>query len=55
MNTIRLAADADAQAIQAIYAPYVQHMPISFELEPPLVSSLWVRLVVEPGAATTSR
>lgn len=33
--SIRLATDADAAAIAAIYAPSVQYSPISFELEPP--------------------
>jgi L-amino acid N-acyltransferase YncA len=44
MTTIRLATEADAEAIQAIYAPYVQHTPISFELEPPSVEEMRERI-----------
>jgi phosphinothricin acetyltransferase len=32
---IRIATPADAPGIRAIYAPVVEHTPISFELEPP--------------------
>lgn len=32
---IRLASEADAPALAAIYAPYVRETAISFELEPP--------------------
>ena len=42
--TIRLASDADAAAIQAIYAPYVLETPISFELTPPSVETIAQRL-----------
>lgn len=41
--TIRLAAPADAEQVQAIYAPYC-HTPISFELEPPSVEEVRSRL-----------
>ncbi len=44
MTTIRLATEADAGAIQAIYAPYVQNTPISFELEPPPVEEMRERI-----------
>ncbi|MEP7358289.1 MAG: N-acetyltransferase family protein [Anaerolineales bacterium] len=41
---IRLAAEADAAAIQAIYAPYVRGTVISFELEPPSVDEMARRM-----------
>jgi len=34
-HTLRLATPADADAVAAIYAPYVAETAISFELEPP--------------------
>ena len=37
MLTIRLANLTDAQAIQAIYAPYVEKTAITFEYEVPSV------------------
>jgi phosphinothricin acetyltransferase len=42
--TIRLATPDDAKHVQAIYAPYC-HTPISFELGPPSVEEMKVRLV----------
>lgn len=41
---IRLATEADAEAIQAIYAPYVRDTVISFELEPPDVETMRGRI-----------
>lgn len=41
--TIRLATPADAEQVQAIYAPYCS-TPISFELEPPSVEEMRGRL-----------
>ena len=41
---IRLATEADAEAIQAIYAPYVLETVISFELEPPDVTTMRERI-----------
>lgn len=41
---IRLAVPEDAAAIQAIYAPYVRHTPISFELEPPTIAEMVRRI-----------
>jgi L-amino acid N-acyltransferase YncA len=41
---IRLAVEADAEAIQAIYAPYVLETVISFELEPPDVTTMRERI-----------
>ena len=35
MREIRLATPGDAEAVAAIYAPYVEETPISFEYEPP--------------------
>ena len=43
-STIRLATEADAEAIQAIYAPYVRVTAISFELEPPDVAEMRTRI-----------
>jgi phosphinothricin acetyltransferase len=42
--TIRLATESDAEQIQAIYAPYVIHTAISFELEPPTVEEMRGRI-----------
>jgi L-amino acid N-acyltransferase YncA len=42
--TIRLAAEADAAAVQAVYAPYVHSTAISFELEPPDVDEMRERI-----------
>jgi phosphinothricin acetyltransferase len=41
--TIRLATPADAEQVQAIYAPYC-HTPISFELGPPSVPEIRSRM-----------
>ncbi|MGX5217814.1 arsinothricin resistance N-acetyltransferase ArsN1 family B [Pseudomonas segetis] len=41
---IRIAHVSDAQAIQAIYAPLVEHSAISFELEPPSVAEMARRI-----------
>lgn len=43
--TLRMATPADAQDIQAIYAPIVAHTAISFELEPPTVEEMRERIV----------
>src|SRR5690242_12528636 len=43
-TSIRLAKPADAEAIQAIYAPNVANTPISFELEPPSVAEMARRI-----------
>jgi len=43
--TIRLAGESDAEQIRAIYAPYVTHTAISFELEPPTVEEMRRRIV----------
>lgn len=41
---IRLAVEDDAEALQAIYEPYVRETPISFELEPPDVNTMRERI-----------
>jgi len=41
---IRLACEADAAAVQAIYAPYVRDTAISFETEPPSVDEMGRRI-----------
>jgi L-amino acid N-acyltransferase YncA len=41
---IRLACEDDAEQIAAIYAPYVLHTPISFELEPPTPEQMRQRI-----------
>src|SRR5213593_2199180 len=41
---IRLAGEADAEAVQAIYAPYVRDTAISFETEPPTVEEMGRRI-----------
>lgn len=41
---IRPAVPQDAEAIQAIYAPMVQHTSISFEVEPPTVAEMRRRI-----------
>lgn len=43
-GTIRLATEADADAIQAIYAPFVQDTVISFEVEPPTPEDMRQRI-----------
>src|SRR5256886_16538050 len=51
MAVIRLADEADAGAMLAIYAPYVRETAISFELEPPSEGEFRrrVRSVLEAG------
>lgn len=44
MINIRVAAPADAAAIQAIYAPVVRDTAISFELEPPSAAEMAKRI-----------
>ena len=41
---IRFATDADAPAIAAIYAPYVENTPISFEYDAPSPSEMALRM-----------
>ena len=41
---IRFATDADAPAIAAMYAPYVENTPISFEYEPPSANEMMARM-----------
>jgi L-amino acid N-acyltransferase YncA len=41
---IRLACEADAAAVQAIYAPYVRDTAISFETDPPPVEEMGRRI-----------
>lgn len=41
---IRLAEPSDAAAIQAIYAPYVENTPISFEVETPSIREMARRI-----------
>ena len=41
---IRLVTESDAAQIQALYAPYVLHTAISFELEPPTVDDVRQRI-----------
>jgi L-amino acid N-acyltransferase YncA len=43
-SVIRVAREADAAAVQAIYAPVVKETAISFELEPPSVDEMASRL-----------
>ena len=45
MNAVRIAAEADAEAIAAIYAPYVRETAISFDEEPPSPDEMRRRLV----------
>jgi L-amino acid N-acyltransferase YncA len=45
MLTIRIATEADAAQIQAIYAPIVRDTAISFEFEPPSVEETGQRIV----------
>ena len=44
MLTIRSASLSDAQAIQAIYAPYVEKTAITFEYEVPSVQEFEARI-----------
>lgn len=41
---IRLATEADAEGIRAIYAPIVAHTAISFETEPPSAAEMRARI-----------
>jgi len=41
---LRLATPDDAQAIQSIYAPFVESTPISFEIEPPTTTEMAERI-----------
>jgi L-amino acid N-acyltransferase YncA len=41
---LRLAGDQDAEGVQAIYAPVVEHTAISFEIAPPSVDELRDRM-----------
>jgi L-amino acid N-acyltransferase YncA len=47
---IRLAEERDAEAVQRIYAPFVLHTAVSFEIEPPGVDEMRSRI-----AATLAR
>jgi L-amino acid N-acyltransferase YncA len=47
---IRDAGPADAEAVQAIYAPVVRDTAISFELEPPTVEEMRGRIVATTGS-----
>jgi phosphinothricin acetyltransferase len=42
---IRVARPADADAVQAIYAPVVRDTPVSFEWEPPSVAEMRDRII----------
>jgi L-amino acid N-acyltransferase YncA len=42
---IRLAEERDAEVIQRIYAPFVLHTAVSFEIEPPSVDEMRSRIV----------
>ena len=44
-HLIRLATEDDAEAIAAIYAPYVRDTAISFELEPPDAAAFRAKIV----------
>jgi L-amino acid N-acyltransferase YncA len=44
MNAVRLATEADAAAIAAIYAPYVRETAISFDEVPPTAAEMARRL-----------
>lgn len=44
MNSIRLATEADAPAVHAIYAPIVRDTIISFEYEPPAMDEMCRRI-----------
>lgn len=50
MGSIRVAAEADAEAIAAIYAPYVLGTAISFEEEPPTPAEMARRIASTLGA-----
>ena len=42
--TIRMAGEADAEQVGAIYAPYVRETAISFEVEPPTTEEMGARI-----------
>ena len=44
MNAVRAATEADAEAIAAIYAPYVLETPISFDEKPPSADEMRLRV-----------
>eukprot|EP01030_Chromulinospumella_sphaerica_P023844 gene23844-23898_t len=44
MGSVRIASEADAEAIAAIYAPYVLGTAISFEEEPPTAAEMARRI-----------
>lgn len=44
MARMRLAAESDAESVQAMYAPYVRETVISFELQPPSVDEMAGRI-----------
>lgn len=43
-SLVRLATSADAEACAAIYAPYVEHTAVSFELVPPSAAEMAERI-----------
>lgn len=45
MTIIRPATPSDAEALQRIYAPYVEHTAVSFELVPPTVEEFRARII----------
>jgi phosphinothricin acetyltransferase len=45
---IRPAQDADAAAIAAVYAPYVEHSLVSFEEQPPDAADMLARMQARP-------
>ena len=51
MTVLRLATDADAEAVAAIYAPYVRETAISFETEPPTADELRQRMRANSAVA----
>lgn len=48
MITIRSASPADAEGIRAVYAPYVEQSPATFEEEVPSVEELRARMAAPP-------
>jgi phosphinothricin acetyltransferase len=44
VGIVRLATDADAAAVQAIYAPFCERTPVSFETVPPTVDEIRRRI-----------
>ena len=41
---IRLATPADAEAVRAVYVPYVEATAVSFEVTPPSVEEMAARI-----------